>query len=149
MTSADVAALQQEIHAGIPLSQAMGFEITDLDGHAISVTAPLAPNVNVHSTGFAGSLYAVGILTGWGMVRHLIRRRGLTAELVVAEAGIRYRAPVRGDITCRCAVPKGQAETFVAQLESAGRARLVIEVSIGRAGAARLTATMAAQVAAD
>lgn len=149
MTSADAAALQHEIHAGIPLSQAMGFGITELDGHAISVAAPLAPNVNVHSTGFAGSLYALGILTGWGMVRHLIRRRGLNAELVVAEAGIRYRAPVRGDITCRCAVPQGQAEAFIVQLESEGRARLVIEVSIGRAGAVRLTATMAAKVTAD
>ena len=149
MTSADAAALQQEIHAGIPLSQAMGFAVTELDSHTISVAAPLAPNVNVHSTGFAGSLYALGILTGWGMVHHLIRRRGLTAELVVAQAGIRYRAPVRGDITCRCTVPQRQAEAFVARLASAGRARLEIEVSIGRARAAHLNATMAARVGAD
>lgn len=149
MTSADAAALQHEIYAGIPLSQSLGFQITELDGSEITVAAPLGPNVNVHSTGFAGSLYALGILTGWGLVRHLIRRRGLTAELVVAEAGIRYRAPVRGDITCRCTVPQGQAEAFTAQLESEGRARLAIEVSVGRAGAAHLTATMAAQVTAD
>jgi thioesterase domain-containing protein len=107
VNSEDAAALQREIHAGIPLSDAMGFEITELESTAIRVAAPLKPNINVHSMGFAGSLYALGILTGWGISRHLIRQRGLNAELVVAEASIRYRAPVRDDIECHCVVPGG------------------------------------------
>lgn len=149
MTDEDVAALQREIHAGIPLSGAMGFEITRLENTGITVAAPLAPNINVHSTGFAGSLYALGILTGWGMVHALIRRHGLNAELVVADASIQYRAPVRDDIECRCTIAQESAAGFIAQLESEGRARLVIEVSIGRAEAAHLTANMAAKLTVD
>lgn len=149
MTQSDALALQREIHAGIPLSSAMGFEITALDNAGITVMAPLAPNLNVHATGFAGSLYALGILTAWGMVRHLMRCHGLTANLVVAQADIRYRAPIREDIECRCAVPESDASTFLSQLASDGSARLTIEVVIGRAGAARLTAAMAAQLVND
>jgi thioesterase domain-containing protein len=149
MTQSEALALKREIHAGIPLSTAMGFEITALDSAGITVAAPLMPNRNVHGTGFAGSLYALGILTAWGMVRHLIRCHGLTADLVVAEARIRYRAPVRDDIECHSAVPESEAVTFLSQLASDGRARLAIEVTIGRDGAAHLTAIMAAQLLDD
>jgi len=145
MTADEVAALQAEIHDGIPLSQALGFRISALDDGEIRVEAPLAPNLNVHATGFAGSLYALGILTGWGITRHLIRRHGLAAELVVAEATIRYLAPVRGDIACRCRIPEDQAAAFVGRLESHGRARLPVEVSIGDADAAILAATLVAR----
>ena len=61
------AALEQRIHAGIPLSRSVQFHIAELDGQSIRVAAPLAPNINVHGTGFAGSLYALGILTAWAM----------------------------------------------------------------------------------
>lgn len=37
----------------------MGFRITALADTRITVEAPLHPNTNVHSTGFAGSLYAL------------------------------------------------------------------------------------------
>lgn len=147
MNNEGVIALQREIHAGIPLSNAMGFEITALDDTGITVSAPLSPNLNVHSTGFAGSLYALGILTGWGMVRHLIRGRKLDAELVVAEASIRYREPVRDDIQCRCDIPAAEAGAFIEQLGSKGRSKLVIEVLIGKANEANLSATMVARLA--
>ena len=147
MSNEELVALQREIHAGIPLSIAMGFEITALSGTGITVAAPLSPNLNVHSTGFAGSLYALGILTGWGMVRHLILRQESDADLVVAEARIRYRAPVREDIQCRCEIPEDEVGAFVEQLGSKGRAKLAIEVSIGKADEANLTATMVAKTA--
>ena len=85
-----VEELQHRVYAGIPLSQTMGFRITALADTQIAVEAPLEPNINVHGTGFAGSLYALGILTAWSLASHIIANNGLVAELVVAEASISF-----------------------------------------------------------
>ncbi|MCG6968061.1 MAG: thioesterase domain-containing protein [Chromatiaceae bacterium] len=136
------AELQRRIDRSIPLSSAMGYRITALDDTRISVAAPLAPNINVHGTGFAGSLYALGILAAWGLCAHIIARAGLKADLVVAEATIRYRAPVRGEIVCSSAVADAQARDFVDQLATSGRARMVLQVTVGDGPAAAIEASM-------
>ena len=60
--------LQTIWHEQIPLSKAMQMQITDFDGDVLTTQASLEPNVNVHGTTFAGSLYAIQALTGWGMM---------------------------------------------------------------------------------
>lgn len=140
------AALQAKINQSIPLSAAMGYRISELADTRILVTAPLAPNVNIHGTGFAGSIYAVGILTAWGLCAHLIERAGLDAELVVAEASIRYRAPIRGDIRCRCEAPDNTAQVFTGRLADKGRSRILLEVEVGDGPAATIDALMHASL---
>ena len=68
--------LQQKIRTGIPLSETMEFEIAELTPNLIRVQAPLAPNVNVHGTGFAGSIYSIAVLAGWALCRSEERRVG-------------------------------------------------------------------------
>ena len=147
MTAGDAWELQAKIHAGIPLSVAMEFEITALGSNDIRVEAPLAPNVNVHGSAFAGSLYALGILTAWGLCSHLVTRAGLRADLVVAKASIDYRAPVRGDIACGAALEPAVAGDFTARLAERGRSRVTLAVEIGEPCAARIEAEMHARLA--
>jgi thioesterase domain-containing protein len=140
--------LQDKIHRNIPMSQAMGFRITELTDRRISVAAPLAPNRNIHGTGFAGSLYGLGMLAAWGLCAHIIARAGLDADLVVVEATIRYRAPVRGDIACHCSITDDAAQAFIDDLAAKRRARIALEVAIGDGPAAVLHAMMYASQAA-
>ena len=142
MNTAAAAELEHRIHQAIPLSQAMGYRITTLADTQITVEAPLGPNVNIHGTGFAGSLYALGILTAWGLCAHIIARAGLEAELVVSEANIRYRAPVKGDIVCRCKVTAQAAQAFVDGLVANGHSRMKLEVAVGERSAAVIRAEM-------
>ena len=142
MSSAPSTDLQQRIHQTIPLSRAMGYRITELADTRITVEAPLGPNVNLHGTGFAGSLYALGILTAWGLCAHVTARAGLEAELVVTEATIRYRAPIRGDIVCRCAAKETALRAFVDDLATQDRSRVTLEVAIGDGPAALIRAVM-------
>ena len=60
--------LQAIWYQQIPLSKAMDMRIVDFADNTLTCCASLAPNVNVHGTAFAGSLYAVQALTGWGMM---------------------------------------------------------------------------------
>ena len=145
MSTAEAIELQRRIRGAIPLSEAMGYRITELADTRIAVEAPLGPNINIHGTGFAGSLYALGILTAWGLCTHVITAAGLEAELVVAEASIRYRTPVRGDIVCASQMTEEVSGSFVDGLIRRKRARVQLEVEIGEGPAALIQAVMYAR----
>jgi thioesterase domain-containing protein len=134
-------ALQQKIRRAIPLSEAMQFSIRDLSLDAIRVTAPLEPNINIHGTGFAGSIYSLGVLTGWTLCTHIMDELGIEAELVVARAEIRYRAPVNGELECSCACSSAQRKSFQQGVATVGKGKLVLDVEIGGDRQAVLQAT--------
>jgi len=134
-------ALQQKIRRAIPLSDAMQFSIGDISLDAIRVTAPLEPNINIHGTGFAGSIYSLGVLTGWALCTHIMDELGIEAELVVARAEIRYRAPVNGDLECSCACSAAQRESFRQGVAAVGKGKLVLDVEVGGDRQAVLQAT--------
>ena len=135
------SALQATIHDSIPLSRAMQFSIDSLDLGEIRVSAPLEPNINIHGTGFAGSIYSVAVLTGWALCTHILRESKLDADLVVGNAGIRYLAPVTEDLECHCRCSEAQRHAFYSELRNAGKGRLVLEVEVGAQPQAHLEAT--------
>jgi len=94
--------LQQTWHQTIPLSAYMQLAITELTPWALFTSAPLPPNINLHQTMFAGSIYTAATLTGWGMVWLLLREQQLAGDIVLADASIRYLKPVTGTATLAC-----------------------------------------------
>jgi thioesterase domain-containing protein len=125
------ATLEEKIHQSIPLSLAMGYKIVELDGLHIIVEAPLQPNINIHGTGFAGSIYSVGVLSAWALVYHVIVGAGLVADLVISRAAIEYSASVHGTIRCDCRLDMDQVQSFVDELAVRHRARIEAAVNIG------------------
>jgi len=133
--------LQEKIRSGIPLSETMGFEIFELTPNSICVQAPLAPNVNVHGTGFAGSIYSVAVLAGWALCTHIMNVRGMVGDLVVASAEIKYRAPVTGEIFCSSEASEADCRAFQTNFETNGKGRLVLSVEVGESPNAVLLGT--------
>lgn len=86
----------------IPLSQFMQISINGFDGNTFSCQAPLAPNINLHQTMFAGSIYTLATLTGWGMLYLQLQAENLKGDIVLAEGSIRYLAPVSIKPSTRC-----------------------------------------------
>ena len=136
--------LQQTIRASIPLSEAMQFSIIELNPRNILVQAPLEPNVNIHGTGFAGSIYSLAVLTGWALSTHIMALKQMQGDLVVAKAEIIYRAPLTDSIQCRTQVSEEDCAAFQLSFESNGTAKLALKVEIGASGNAVLRATYAA-----
>ena len=136
----DAEQLQQTIRSTIPLSEAMQFQINHLDQHSIRVMAPLQPNINIHGTGFAGSIYGVGILTGWALCQHLINLSGVPAELVVGKADITYHSPVNGDLYCEALLDESELEQLTSKLQAGRTAKLPLQIQIGEAPSATLQA---------
>lgn len=76
-------------HAELSLSKVSESKVSEL-----ITTAPLAPNINLHQTMFAGSIYTLMTLTGWGMVWLQQRLAAVAGDIVLAEAQVKYIAPV-------------------------------------------------------
>lgn len=136
--------LTQKIRSTIPLSAAMQFSIIELNPGSILVRAPLAPNVNIHGTGFAGSLYSIAVLSGWALCTHIMAVHGMSGDLVVAKAEIKYRSPVTGDISCCASVSEAEIRVFQTDFATLGKSRLVLNVEVGAPANAVLQGTYAA-----
>jgi thioesterase domain-containing protein len=129
----DAAAdIMATVHATIPLSRQMEFQILKLDDEGINSFAPLAPNINIHGTGFAGSLYSLAILTAWSYATYLIAHHSVHAELVIGSGNIRYASPVDTAIECSCRAGKKEIADFIKMLTAGHRARLKLIVSVNR-----------------
>ena len=89
-------------HRDIPLAAAMSIGVASFDGRTLAARAPLPPNRNIHGTAFAGSLYSICVLTGWGAIWLALREQALNGLIVVAASDIQYRKGVAGDLVCSC-----------------------------------------------
>jgi thioesterase domain-containing protein len=136
--------LQRRIREFIPLSEAMQFSIEELSPQAIRVVAPLEPNINIHGTGFAGSIYSLAILTGWALCAHILEQAAVDAELVVAKAQIRYRAPVTGELRCSATAAAERREAFLRGARESGKGVLALDIEVGDDRQAVLDATFCA-----
>lgn len=94
-------ALQDIWHDTIPLSKAMNLRIGHYDSTKLVTVCDAEFNKNLHHTMFAGSIYTLATLTGWGWVYLALKAKGrlqsnLDGDIVLAEANIRYHSPIKG-----------------------------------------------------
>ena len=90
------AQLQQAWYEHIPLSEKMGVRIQQYTGQKFITTMPETGNQNPHHTLFAGSLFSLATLTGWGLIWLMLRERHLGGTIILADAHIRYSKPISG-----------------------------------------------------
>ncbi len=115
----------------IPLSGAMGICAEEFDGDTLTIRAPLAPNINVHGTGFAGSLYAIAALCGWGLVHLKLEEANAAGSIVIASANISYDKPCSGDLVARCSWGD-QGDAWQRYLDT-GKARFSLQCDVSSA----------------
>ena len=118
------AALEREILDRIVLARAMAIRVDDYDGDSLTMSAPLAPNVNDKGCAFGGSLVSLMTLAGWGLVKLALDRQGRDCDIFVQDSDVRYVAPVWNDFAATARLVGG--ETFAAMVEALtarGRAR--------------------------
>jgi thioesterase domain-containing protein len=130
-----LAELEATIHHEIPISAAMGLRVAAYADGALTLHAPLAPNVNHTQTAFAGSLNAVVTLAGWGLVWLILRQAALDGQIVIQDSSIQYLRPVTSDVaaTCRLSEPD-QLNAFQTLLGRRGRARIGVAGEIREDG---------------
>lgn len=121
------AEVEVYLHEHIPLSAAMGVRVLACDASGVTLSAPLAPNINHRATVFGGSASAVGILAAWTWLHFALREAGHPARLVIQKNTVDYLAPITGEFTARCeAAPAEVFGKFVRTFARHGKARLEV-----------------------
>lgn len=90
------SALQTVWHNTIPLSKAMDIQISYFDERQLITHCDEQFNKNLHNTMFAGSIYTLATLTGWGWVYLQLQQLQLKGDIVLAKANIEYHSPIKG-----------------------------------------------------
>lgn len=147
------SVLQALIHDRLPLTRAIGLGISAWDGAALSMRAPLAPNINDKGCAFAGSIATVMTLSGWALVTLLLKEQGREESVFAAHSEIRYRRPVWSDFeTCAKLTAESDVERFLGTLDAHGKAGLTVSCCLrernGDVDCATLTAKFVAKLTA-
>lgn len=130
--AADIRAarLERYMHRTIPLVEQMQVRVTAFDAAGLTLTAPLAPNINHEQTAFGGSLASLTTLACWGYLWLLLEDQA-DMHMVVNEAHMRYLKPVTAALTARCtAAEPGTLQTFLDTLSRRGKARIELEAAV-------------------
>jgi len=91
---------QKLVTETIPLTDYMQWNILCLNKHSIETETQLSPNINIHGTAFAGSIYAAAMASGWTLLKFWYDFHHYDTELVAAGANIQYLKPVQSDFIC-------------------------------------------------
>ena len=124
----------------VPLFPAMQARLDRCDETGLSMSAPLAPNINDKGIAFGGSMAAIASLTGWALTRATLKEHGETAEIFITDSNLKFMRPVRGEIVAECARPDPSVTArFIDSYRQRGKARWTVEVTIRADGELAMT----------
>jgi len=127
--------LEQYLHQHIPLSRSMAVRVASMDEGAVTLRAPLAPNINHQETVFGGSASALAILAGWALLHVRLRAEGVASRLVIQRNTMEYERPITGDFTARASLERPDRwRQFTATLARKGKGRITVLAVLEHAG---------------
>ena len=132
-------ALQEIWHQTIPLSRAMNINISYFDQQELITNCEPTFNKNLHNTMFAGSIYTLATLTGWGWVYFALQQYQQQADIVLAEGNIRYLAPLAGVAYARTSLTLVTGNGDALKLGKNARFNIEVEVCCGDKVVAKFT----------
>lgn len=119
--------LEQYMHKHIPLSKAMAVSVVSVTDNAVTLQAPLEPNINHRETVFGGSASALAILAGWSLLHVRLRAAGIANRLVIQRNTMEYQLPIPGQFTARASLEHPDRwQQFTDMLVRKGKARVTV-----------------------
>ena len=98
--------LQKTWYDTIPITEQMGIKLFQYSGRTLETRASLNKNINLHGTMFAGSIFSLATLTGWGMIFLKLKEKGLMGEIVLGDGDIHYHKPITMQPRAICNIEK-------------------------------------------
>lgn len=133
-TSAPLAraeTLLARTHTEIPLTAAMDLQVASFDGRTLVLRVPLAPNINDKGTAFAGSITALGSITGWCLLTLWSAEAVGDCQVAIFDAGFRFAKPLTGDFTATVTLPDNATLAALADsLRQKGRGRAALHITL-------------------
>jgi thioesterase domain-containing protein len=121
--------IEQFFREKIPLTRAMAVRVESWENGRLVVSAPLKENHNHLGTAFGGSLNALAMLAGYGLI--WLALGDVDAHVVVRKGSADFRQPVRGDLRAICQAPsEEELAAFRARFLAQGKARITLRAEI-------------------
>lgn len=134
--SFEAAALRRYLRDHIPLAAAMDIDVRAARADFVTLSAPLAPNINHRDTAFGGSVAALAILAAWSLLHLRLQAAGIAHRLVIQRSTVDYQRPIEGEFTARATLAAPEAwQPFVKQLARRGKARIAAAAAVEYDGA--------------
>jgi len=140
----DKFALEKILVEEIPITTAIGINVSDISNNTVILTAPLSNNINHKHTAFGGSLYSVAVLAGWSLLYVQLNELELASHIVIQEGNMKYLHPVKDEISACANLPSNENfQRFIRMYNKKGLSRIQLKVAIhqGNKLAAELTGT--------
>src|SRR5210317_2330454 len=98
----DLKRFEAECRREIPLLTAMDLSFNRFDDLALTMEAPLAPNINNKGTAFGGSIASICLFGGWAVSTLAFMDNDIhNTEIVVYRNEMTFERPARGHLTVR------------------------------------------------
>ena len=124
-------ALQNYLNEHIPLSYAMGVKVEAASDNAVTLSAPLKPNINHRDTVFGGSASAVAILSAWTLLYVRLNQEGISSRVVIQRNTMNYMRPIDNAFTATAGIQDAATwEKFLQVLKRRNRARISVGVAL-------------------
>ncbi len=139
---ADAQELASRIHEQIPLTAAMQLSAQSYDGKTLVLAAPLTPNINDKGTAFAGSITALGNVTGWCLLtlwtEKVFGRN--QCRVAIFDAQFSFRKPLTGDFTARVSLPdETECEVLRAAVAAGRNGKVNLQIVLADAAGEAVT----------
>ncbi len=127
--------LKAHLNDLIPLSRAMGIDVLGARPEEVTLSAPLAPNINHQETVFGGSASAVAMLAAWALLQVRLEAEGVPSRVVIHRSEMIFSRPIAADFTATAVVAGNGAWTrFREALRRRGRGRIHVSVALACQG---------------
>ncbi len=129
----DLKRFEAECRAEIPLLNAMQLSFVDYRNLALTMEAPLAPNINNKGTAFGGSIASICLFGGWAVSTLAFVDEDIhNTEIVVYRNEMTFERPARGLLTVNARIEPDDFAACLARLrtDDPGRVRLNINIDL-------------------
>mgnify|MGYP001812566174 CR=1 FL=1 len=127
----DLQEFEAECRREIPLLTAMELSLVDYRDLALTMEAPLAPNINNKGTAFGGSIASIGLFGGWAVATLAFMDHGIdNTEIVVFRNEMTFERPARGHLVVRVTVDPDEFAECLAKLRGGTDERLRFDVRV-------------------
>lgn len=128
-------ALIERVRAEIPLTAAMQLTAKSFDGRTLVLGVPLRVNFNDKGTAFAGSITALGNITGWCLLTLWAAQETGPCRVAIYDAHFRFPKPLTGDFTATVSLPSAEeCEALRAAIVEKGKGKISLRISLADAG---------------
>ena len=139
----DLPAFEAECQRDIPLLNAMQLALVDYRDLALTMEAPLAPNINNKGTAFGGSIASICLFGGWAVATLAFIDHGIdNTEIVVFRNEMTFIRPARGHLVIRVVLDREEFEACLAKLRAGSDERIRFDINVELFHDDELCATM-------